>query len=398
MKKYLYILPCLFLMACSEENLTLSNSGNDIVTAYTPAKNNFYNEILAQGQFNQAKNFTELGFFISDDSAFKPGDNARKIISKYKKDGYFQEWIDQLEPDTYYYLCSYGQIGNKIIYGDRVRIKTSNNKIDYASLDHHSIPSEVIDGRTVKLSGVINSAGNDPEGIKEYGAYIWLSDVNPEEAPNVVKKISFTTEDKNEIKEGSSFDVNISGLKPDSDYSYLLYARNSRKEQYVNGENQVLTVKTFSLTTPQVETLTMKHVSTTQMTAQAKIIDNGQDPERVIGFYFGTTLPLTEKFIVEEPLAGIGQVFSFDKSGLTKLTDYYVQAFIINEKEEARGEIVSFTTLDSSTPIFEVSFPSYDEIVQSFTENAVKLKAQIVSDGGETIDECGAYWGVNPDE
>lgn len=376
--------------SCEEKEIVDYQIIKGITTAYTPATRSFRDEILAQGQFIKGSEYKELGFYISEQPL--SGDNiGTKYVATELTDSTFCKWIGDLKENTDYYIKAYGiEYSNHISYGTEVKVKTTDSKIDYITLGVVTDAAEECSARQEYVKGVVTDFGNDPEKIIEYGAYYW-----PVDNPSGKEKKVIKTDSPDDISLDVPFSVLISGLIPDTKYSYQVYARNNRKEQLT----AIGTFVTGKAHMPTVETNAMKKIATTQAIASGTLTNNGNDPETEYGFYIGPSeTNLSEKVIgTQNTEEDSNNKFLHHKHGLTKLTTYYICAYAKNIVGEVKGKVISFKTLDSSKPEIETTFYSYNEVTTTITENSVKVYANLISDGGETITASGAYWGTTSD-
>lgn len=379
------------LFACDEQVKVDYLNLDKIVTAYVPANRNFYNEILAQGQIPRRDLFQEVGFYISTEM-ITDSNLGTKIVATQRTDSTFSEWIGELQSGKNYYIRAYGiDAGGKPSLGRCVRVTTATAKIEYITMGESTVLPVTEDARTAKVSGKVIDFGGDTRGIIEYGAYYWRKN-----QPEQIYKTSVTTESINDIPINKDFWVTISGLDPSTTYAYKVYARNNRKEQFASvGE-----FTSPGIVLPAVQTNEMLSIATTQCVMSGTILNNGFDPNVEYGFYFGTTTTPTERLVADK-MGTIpntdSSVFSYYKRMLNKLTTYYVQAFVKNAAGESKGEVISFKTMDVSAPILAPLFYNYANVSNDITATSVAVYASIVSDGGQDLSECGAYWGLSPE-
>lgn len=383
-----------FSTACVEDIIVDYSDKQEITTAYPQKKRIFNDEFLAQGQPTSGHIYQELGFYYSKDP-FSENNNGTKIIASEVSDTLFSEWIPQLEPNTHYYLRAYGiHADGTVYYGKTIRVTTSSGDplIQNLTLSSTIYESEGVNGRNHIVKGLVTDDGGDPDGVVEYGAYFWTK-----ESPLKKRKQAIKTFLATELPENTIFEVKLTGLQPQTEYQYQVFARNNRREQL----SEISEFITQQTTLPEVQTNAMINIATTLAEASGKIIDNGNDPELEYGFYIGTNESnLSDKLISNNIGYDIldEKSFSFYKKGLAKTTTYYVCAFAKNYSGENRGNIISFTTLDSTVPKIFPYFYDYDQVKDVLFSNSVKIYSELLSDGGLDITSCGAYWSLSPDE
>ena len=85
---------------------------------------------------------------------------------------------------------------------------------------------------------------------------------------------------------------------------------------------------------------------------------------------------------------GVGE-FEYTLTGLKPNKTYSYCAYAVNAEGTAYGDVVRFTT--------GVALPVHGKpVVDDITPFTVVLKANVLSDGGESASEQGFYWGENP--
>lgn len=390
MKRFIGVALLGLLMACSEELDTNFEQQSAITTDYPIEKRTFYDELLAQGEILPGAEYAELGFYISEQPFTSSSDGQRYAATEFE-DTVFRTWIGGLTEDTYYYLRAYGVKGGEMILGQTVRVKTSSTRIEYVTLGEVEDPDETKTSRQHFVRGVVTDTGGDADGVIEYGAYYWPAS-EPEENPEAVKKVSVLTEKNTDVPEGRVFEVEIDGLTPQTTYAYRIYARNNRREQL----GDVATFTTAAATIPAVRTNEMLNVATTLCQASGTVTDIGNDPWVECGFYLGTTPENLDQRI---PATEVSEAYEFElyQRGLTKETRYYIRAYACNYAGEALGDLLDFTTKSTTVPELEILFAGYEDIGSNVTETSVKVYAEMISDGGLPISDCGVYWGTSMD-
>jgi uncharacterized protein (TIGR02145 family) len=83
--------------------------------------------------------------------------------------------------------------------------------------------------------------------------------------------------------------------------------------------------------------------------------------------------------------------FTSNLTGLTASTIYYVSAYATNSRGTTYGPQVSFTTLQITVPVADVS-PAYN-----IGQNSISINGIISSSGGSPVTARGFCWGTTPD-
>lgn len=388
MKKTLYYISSLLILACScEESLdTAFDKRGPISTDYPVESRVFYDEFLAQGEINGEMTFSETGFYMSSTMEMD-SKTARKYVADQFDGKFFRAWIDGLETGTNYYVKAYGKTGDGKEYeGRTIRVTTSADIIEYVKVGALPGTEKSVNGRHHLLSGVVTDFGQDKDGVIEYGAYCRPAGSGED------WQVTTVVPDKGEIKVDTPFEVLVTGLTPESSYEYMIYARNNRKEQF----SETGTFTTGSTSMPSVAFNKMENVATTLFSVSGTVTDYGNDPDVECGFYFGTSEgSMSEQLLSDE--IDEADVFIVRKRGLTKETKYFIRPFVRNYSGEATGETVSLMTGPESAPHLEVVLPTYKEILRDVTTSSLKLKAYLNSDGGLEVQECGVYYGKDPE-
>jgi len=234
---------------------------------------------------------------------------------------------------------------------------------------------------------------DDNDGVIEYGASYWPSSDDEASA----KKVTVKTTLKTDIALNSDFETTLPDLVPSTLYSYRVYARNNRKEQF----SEVRSFITADAEPPAVATNATIFDGTTVVVASGSLTDTGNDPDCEYGFYIGTTEQnMKERRILA---ANLGEsltdptLFTALIQGLQKQTSYYVAAFAKNFAGESVGNAMPIATTDNTKPVLNTRFYDYDKVENYLAVDRVTALAEIFSDGGMEITRCGAKWGASPD-
>ena len=384
MRKIIFMVLCMIpAVSCVESLDTAFDIQQPITTDYPIESRVFYDEFLAQGEVYGGITFSELGFYLSD-TEFDNNEDARKYVADQIENEFFRTWIGGLEKGTNYYVRAYGIGDDGTEYcGRTIRVTTSSEIIDYVSVE--ALPEEAVsvNARHYRLSGVVSDFGGDEDGVIEYGVYTRKAG-----SSEAYKITSVIPGNDNAVALDTPFDVLVTDLTPETEYEYMIYARNNRKEQF--SESYSFTTDKTSM--PAVEYKGPENIATTLFAVAGTVTDYGNDPDIECGFYFGESADnLSERLVSDE--YDSEDNFIVRKRGLKKETEYYLKPFVKNYSGEVSGETVSIKTGPESIPQLTAHIPAYEEILRDVTENTVTLSAFMNSDGGLDIDECGVYYG-----
>ena len=140
-----------------------------------------------------------------------------------------------------------------------------------------------------------------------------------------------------------------------------------------------------------VITLPVESITPSTAVAGGNVTSNGHQEITARGVCWSTTNPPTIADSHTTDSTGLG-TFTSMVSGLASSTTYYLCAYATNEVGTAYGEIVSFTTEESSVPIV-VTNPYSDLLATSVT-----CGGDVLSDGGMPITSRGICWSdINPE-
>ena len=178
-----------------------------------------------------------------------------------------------------------------------------------------------------------------------------------------------------------SFSYNIVDLDDGKTYYFRAFAINEIGE----GKGELKVFSTKELFVPSVKTSSTTNVGTTTAVLHGEITDNGNCPISQCGFYVGTNSYPDQKYTYpsnEESL------LDFSISNLKSNTTYYYCVFAENQKGESKGDVLSFSTLDTSKPIV------YTNSATEVTATSAVLHATLSDTGGCEVTEYGFYIGT----
>ena len=139
-----------------------------------------------------------------------------------------------------------------------------------------------------------------------------------------------------------------------------------------------------------VITLPVESITPSSVVAGGNVTANGHVEITARGVCWSTSNPPTIADNHTTDGTGVGE-FTSTVSGLSSSTTYYLCAYVTNEIGTAYGEVVTFTTAESSAPIVTTS--PYNDLLAT----TVTCGGNVLSDGGMEITSRGICWSdINP--
>ena len=139
-----------------------------------------------------------------------------------------------------------------------------------------------------------------------------------------------------------------------------------------------------------VITLPVESITPSSVVAGGNVTANGHEEITARGVCWSTSNPPTIADNHTTNGTGVGE-FTAMVSGLSSSTTYYLCAYVTNAIGTAYGEVVTFTTAESSAPIVTTS--PYNDLLAT----TVTCGGNVLSDGGMEITSRGICWSdINP--
>ena len=139
-----------------------------------------------------------------------------------------------------------------------------------------------------------------------------------------------------------------------------------------------------------VITLPVESITPSSVVAGGNVTANGHEEITARGVCWSTSNPPTIADNHTTNGTGVGE-FTATVSGLSSSTTYYLCAYVTNAIGTAYGEVVTFTTAESSAPIVTTS--PYNDLLAT----TVTCGGNVLSDGGMEITSRGICWSdINP--
>jgi len=240
----------------------------------------------------------------------------------------FKLVMTELQPGTLYYVRSFAKNRKGLQYGNQVSFTT----VAYTPPTVITQDVGQITTRSAQANGQVLEEGNT--SVTERG-FCFGQNQNPS-----------VNDRKVDLGSGlGGFSYNFSGLSEGTTYYVRAYAINKKGLQY---GNQV-SFTTVAYTAPTVITQDVGQVTTRSAQANGQVSDEGNTPVTERGFCFGQNRNPSVNDRKVDLGSGLGG-FSYNFSGLSEGTTYYVRAYAINKKGIFYGEERSFRTAVTPPP------------------------------------------------
>ena len=276
---------------------------------------------------------------IAYDTTINPTINDNKwVVGPYGSLGYIGNYgdiITGLVPNTTYYFRAYAINNVDISYGEDMSFTTTQVVI---------VPTVTTLGSgAIQTTNAINGVGgtniNVPSQVEYYGMNYRVVGGSTWETLQFVGALS-----------SNSFNANITGLIPSTNYEYRAYIMVAGVFYY----GETLTRATIALPqyAPTVTTATLTDITETTATAGGNVTSDGNSTvtERGVVYAF-TQNPTTSNNKVASG-SGTGS-FTTSLTGLSPDTSYFVRAYAINGVGTSYGNQVTLTT--NATPSIPVT-------------------------------------------
>jgi len=174
--------------------------------------------------------------------------------------------------------------------------------------------------------------------------------------------------------------ISLAGLLPGTTYYYKAFATDGYASIYGD-------MKTFTtgIDYPLLTTNSVRNITSTQATCGGNISSSGGGNINARGVCWSTASSPTIANSKTTDGTGMG-TFTSLLTGLSANTNYYVRAYVTNEKGTAYGAQVNFTTLPISLPTLITTS------VSSITATTAISGGNITNDGGALVKARGVCW------
>ena len=317
------------------KDFTTTNGLPGVTTVSTDSING--NSAFIKGKIddNGGSATTSYGFAYAETA--NPTIDGFKIEVGTDGSGEYGGKIKSLKKSTKYYVKAYATNANGTSYGEQLNFTTTDGMPKV-----NTVGSRDIVGTKATATGTIIDNGG--EALTSYG-FVYSTDQNPTISGTKLEVGKDTT---------GGYSGLITGLNTETKYYYRAYATNSAGSAY-GSELSFTTLDGM----PKASTTEIKDIEVTTAKVVGKIDSDGGETIEEYGFVYSTEqnpIITGNKLVVKE---NTDNVFEGTISNLTRLTKYYVRAFITNTAGTAYGNELDFTTKDG--PYFTITAPNLNQ-------------------------------------
>jgi hypothetical protein len=282
--------------------------------------------------------------------------------------GDFTTTCDNLLPNTLYHVRAFATNSVGTSYGNELTFTT---KPLSAPILETSIASNITNTTAISGGNITDDGGLS---ITDRGI-CWSTDTAPDLSDHVI----------HEGEGDGNYLVLITGLTGNVTYYIRAFATNSLGTSYGN-EISFNTI-TYELAT--VVTNNATNISYTNVTGGGNVTNDNGSTVTERGVCWATTTNPTTAHEHLSQNAGLG-TFTFNISGLTANTPYFLRAYAINGGGTSYGNEVTFTTIPTALPMVST------KAISGISSNIAGSGGIISSDGGLNISAKGVCWSINP--
>lgn len=230
-------------------------------------------------------------------------------------------------------------------------------------------------GTRATLGATVNNDGN---ALVTSKGVVWSTNPDPD----------LNTNDGKIVIEGEAgtFDVEATSLSPNTTYHYRAFATNLKGTSYTADT----TFTTLSDDPPSVDNPTATNVTSSGATLEATVSSANGSAITERGFVWSTyanpDLTTNEGSTV---IPGTTGAYSFDLSGLTRVTTYHFRAYATNATGTYYTPNTTFVTLPEKPTVISPTARIIKDI-------SAYLGGTVSNDGGSDIIERGVVWSTSP--
>ena len=289
--------------------------------------------------------------------------------------GEFESKLENLVPNTQYYVRAYATSAKGTAYGEEVTFTT------LAKLLPEVTTGEVTDITVSSANCGIEVTFNGNVAVISRGI-CWSTSQNPTIEDNFTSNVYYN----GDYNSGDYF-AKMTDLEHNTTYYVRAYATNEVGTAY--GEEVSFT--TVEKLLPTVITGEVTNITVSSAKCVGEVTSDGNGTVTAYGHCWSTTPnPTIEENDGTEGSGKIAVPFTSSMTNLEHNTTYYVRAYATNEIGTAYGEEVSFTTLAKLLP--EVTTSEVTDI----TVNSAKCVGEVTFDGNCTVTAYGHCWSTTP--
>ena len=277
--------------------------------------------------------------------------------------GTFTSNINNLSPNTLYYIRAYALNSSGEGYGNEISFTTS--QISVPALTTSAITSIT---QTTAVSGG-NITDENGGSVTQRGV-CWSTTSNP-------------TVDNSKTSDGTgtgTFVSNLTGLIGNTIYYVRAYAANSAGTAYGNE----VSFTSNQIVVPTLTSVAITSITTSTATSGGNVLNDGGGTITGKGVCWATTANPTISNSITSVGTGTGSYVS-NITGLLPGTTYHVRAYAVNSAGTAYGNDISFTSV--------VAIPTLTTTAAtSITQTNAVSGGNITADGGGTVMTRGTCW------
>ena len=285
--------------------------------------------------------------------------------------GEFESKLENLVPNTQYYVRAYATSAKGTAYGEEVTFTT------LAKLLPEVTTGEVTDITVSSANcGIEVTFDGNVEVISR--GICWSTSQNPTIEDNFTSKLYYN----GDYNSGDYF-AKMTDLEHNTTYYVRAFATNEVGTAY--GEEVSFT--TVEKLLPTVITGEVTNITVSSAKCRGEVTSDGNGTVTAYGHCWSTTPnPTIEENDGTVGSGNIAKPFTSSMTNLEHNTTYYIRAYATNEIGTAYGEEVSFTTVAKLLP--EVTTGEVTDI----TLNSAKCVSEVTFAGNVDIMECGVCW------
>jgi hypothetical protein len=285
----------------------------------------------------------------------------------------YTSYLNNLKPDTKYYVRSYIRTYYGLIYGDQISFTTTKTKILPTVLTDENVSALTVNSCTV--NGTISDSGNDII-IKSGFCY---------SSTNTSPKINNSNYSNNTVSSSNIITCNLVNLIANTTYYGCAFATNSQGTSYGN----VITFNTLSVKVPTLSTSQVTNILSNSAQSGGNNINDGGGLISEYGVCWATTtiqptLSNSSATTYGSPNASFVQTMN----SLLPGTTYYVRAYAKNSAGIGYGNSINFTTSASSTPMILTN----GYVSGTLTSSSASISCDLSSIGSSPITSMGVCY------
>jgi hypothetical protein len=323
-----------------------------------------------QSNIQAANNSIPTEIFASGYVVSKSPNPTISNSKKYSTTLGYDSYINELDPNTTYYVKSFLTNSNGTAYSEEATLTTLVPSIP--SISSLNLNQSIITQTDLRYPS--SSISSDGGSTITQNGFVWSTSPNP--------SIALTT--KSFTSSGSSFNLSLTGLLPDTTYYVRAFATNATGTGY----SEEKTFKTLAFSVPSISNLFISSIASTGATISGSI-NNGGSTLTQNGIVWSTSPNPNIASTTKSTTFTSSNNISASMSELLPATTYYVRAFATNTTGTGYSEEINFTTLAISAPQFS-SFST-----GSVTQTSASANGSINNEGGSSITQKGIVWSTS---